>query len=91
MTGGWLEAAAIVVAIGALSLVCAFNHTLGARPIAFILFAMLDYATATFAVVGVRPNARRIVLHPPNSYIRIPITLTEVVSGRLLLGGNVAQ
>jgi len=75
---GWLEAAAFVVAIGALSRVYAIGHTVGAHPIAFILYAMLASAAATLAVVGVGPNARRIVLHPASWLVGIAIILIEV-------------
>lgn len=75
---GWLEAAAFVVAIGALSLVYAIGHALGAHPIAFILYAMLASATATLAFVGIGPSARRVVLHPASWLVGIAIILIEV-------------
>lgn len=76
--GGWLEAAAFVVAIGALSLVYAIGHTLGAHPIAFVLYAMIASATATLAFAGPGAHASRIILHPASWLIGIAIILIEI-------------
>ena len=75
---GWLEAAGFVVAIGALSVVYAIGHALGAHPIAFILYAMAASAAATLAIVGPGPNAKAMMLHPSSWLIGIAIILIEV-------------
>ena len=75
---GWLEAAGFVVAIGALSVVYAIGHALGAHPIAFILYAMVASAAATLAIVGPGPNAKAMMLHPSSWLIGIAIILIEV-------------
>lgn len=75
---GWLEAAAFVIAIGALSLTYAVGHTFGAHPIAFILYAMLTSAIATLAITGLGPDALAIMLHPMSWIVGIAIILIEV-------------
>lgn len=75
---GWLEATAFVVAIGALSLVYAIGHALGAHPIAFILYAMTTAAAATLVAVGFGPAAAAIVRHPLSWVVGLSIILIEV-------------
>lgn len=77
---GWVEAAACVTCIGALSLLYAIGHTLGAHPIAFILYAVSFSAIATLAVVGVgiRPRAIAIMKHPLSWAVGLGIILLEV-------------
>jgi drug/metabolite transporter (DMT)-like permease len=75
---GWLEASAVVIAIGALSLAYAVGHTLGAQPIAFILYAMLASASATLAITGLGDDARAIALDPMSWLIGAAIILIEV-------------
>lgn len=75
---GWLEASAFVVAIGALSLVYAIGHALGAHPIAFILYAMTTAALATLTAVGFGTTAAAIVRHPLSWVVGVSIILIEV-------------
>lgn len=75
---GWIDAAGCVTCIGALSLLYAIGHTLGAHPIAFILYAVLVSAVATLAVVGTRPHAMAIMLHPLSWAVGGGIILLEV-------------
>ncbi len=75
---GWIEAVAYVIAIGALSLTYAVGHTLGAHPIAFILYAMLTSAVVTLAITGLGPDALAIALHPMSWLVGIAIILIEV-------------
>lgn len=76
---GWLEAAGCVTAIGALSLLYAIGHALGAHPIAFILYAMLVSAIATLAVVGVGTQAAAIVRHPMSWVVGLAMILLEIL------------
>jgi hypothetical protein len=75
---GWLEAAGCVTCIGALSLLYAIGNTLGAHPIAFILYAVLVSAVATLAVVGTGSQAMAIMLHPLSWAVGLGIILLEV-------------
>jgi hypothetical protein len=75
---GWLEAAAFVTAIGALSLVYAVGHGLGAHPVAFILYATLTAAAAMLALTGPGSDARAIALHPSSWVVGLAIILIEV-------------
>ena len=75
---GWIEAAGFVVAIGALSVVYALGHALGAHPIAFILYAMIACATLTLALVGFGPHTLPIALHPASWAIGLAIILVEI-------------
>lgn len=61
---GWLEATGNVVAIGALSLTYAIGNTLGAHPIAFILYAMVASAAGMLAIARVGRDAPAIARHP---------------------------
>ena len=76
---GRLEASAVVIAIGALSLAYAVGHTLGAHPIAFILYAMLASASATLAITGLGSDARAIALDPMSWLVGAAIILIEVL------------
>jgi drug/metabolite transporter (DMT)-like permease len=69
-----------VTCIGALSLLYAIGHTLGAHPIAFILYAVSVSAIATLAVVGVgvRAHAIAIIRHPLSWVVGLCIILLEV-------------
>ncbi|MET0202888.1 MAG: hypothetical protein ABW276_01135 [Casimicrobiaceae bacterium] len=75
---GWLEATACVFSIGAVSLVYAIGHALGAHPIAFILYAMIATAAVTLALVGFGPQAAAIVRHPMSWVVGLSIILLEV-------------
>ena len=75
---GWLEAAAYVVIIGVLSLAYAVGHTLGAHPVAFILYAMLATAIATLLAVGLGPDAAAIARHPASWLAGLAIILIEI-------------
>ncbi len=75
---GWLEAAGCVTCIGVLSLLYAIGNTLGAHPIAFILYAVLVSAIATLAVVGTGSQAMAIMLHPLSWAVGLGIILLEV-------------
>jgi len=74
---GWLEGGAFVVAIGALSLVYALGHALGAHPIAFVLYATLVAAAAILAYTGLGADARAIALYPRSFVVGISIILIE--------------
>jgi hypothetical protein len=75
---GWLEASALVIAIGALSLTYAVGHTFGAHPIAFILYAMLVSAAATLTITGLGDDALAIALSPMSWVVGAAIILIEV-------------
>jgi drug/metabolite transporter (DMT)-like permease len=75
---GWIEAAACVTAIGALSLTYAVGHAWGSHPVAFILYAMLSSATALVAISGFGPDAMAIVRHPMSWLVGLSIILIEV-------------
>ncbi len=75
---GWLEAAGCVTCIGVLSLLYAIGNTLGAHPIAFILYAVLVSAIATLAVVGIGSQAMAVMLHPLSWAVGLAIILLEV-------------
>jgi len=75
---GWLEASGNVVAIGALSLTYAFGNTLGAHPIAFILYAMVASAGGMLAMTGFGPDARAIARHPLSWVVGGSIILIEI-------------
>ena len=75
---GWVEAAALVCAIGALSVTYAIGHTFGAHPIAFILYAMLASALATLAFTGFGTSALAIMLDPLSWIVGLAIILIEV-------------
>ena len=75
---GWLEATGCVTCIGALSLLYAVGHTLGAHPIAFILYAVLVSAVMTLLALGPGPNARAIIFHPLSWVVGLGIILLEV-------------
>ena len=75
---GWLEAAACVFAIGALSLVYAIGFALGAHPVAFILYAMIAAAVMMLATVGVGPQAAALVRHPLSWAVGLSIILLEI-------------
>ena len=75
---GWLEAAGCVTCIGALSLLYAIGHTLGAHPIAFILYAVLASAIATLALVGTGRDAMAVASHPLSWAVGLGIILLEV-------------
>lgn len=75
---GWLEAAAFVVAIGALSLTYAVGHAWGAHPIAFILYAMVASAGATLAITGLGSGVVAMTLHPLSWIVGLAIILIEV-------------
>ncbi len=75
---GWLEAAGCVTCIGVLSLLYAIGNTLGAHPIAFILYAVLVSAVATLAVVGTGSQAVAIMLHPLSWAVGLGIILLEI-------------
>ena len=77
-TRGWLEAAACVMCIGALSLVYALGAALGAHPVAFILYAMIAAAVATLAAVGAGGQAAAIARHPLSWAVGSSIILLEV-------------
>ena len=76
---GWIEAAGCVTAIGALSLLYAIGHRLGAHPIAFILHAMLVSAIATLVGVGVGTQAVAIVRHPMSWVVGLGMILLEIL------------
>ena len=75
---GWLEAAALVVAIGALTVAYAVGHAYGGHPIAFILYAMIAAATLALAITGLASDTLAIVLHPASWIIGLAIILIEV-------------
>ena len=75
---GWIEAAAYVLTIGALSVTYAFGHSIGAHPIAFILYAMLASAIAMLAYTGFGKDAVAIMLHPKSWIVGAAIILIEV-------------
>lgn len=75
---GWIEAAGCVTCIGAISLLYALGHTLGAHPIAFILYAVLFSALVTLAVVGAGPHAVAIVRSPLSWAVGLCMILLEV-------------
>ena len=75
---GWIEAAGCVTCVGAISLLYAIGHTLGAHPIAFILYAVLVSAIVTLAVVGTGPHAIAIVCYPMSWAVGLCMILLEV-------------
>ena len=75
---GWVEAAGCVTCIGALSLLYAIGHTLGAHPIAFILYAVLVSAIATLVLVGAGPHAMAITRNPLSWAVGMGMILLEV-------------
>ena len=75
---GWFESAGNVVAIGALSLLYALGHRLGAHPVAFILYAMVAAASGMLLLAGRGPNAVAIARHPLSWVIGVAIILIEV-------------
>ena len=75
---GWLEAFGYVIAIGVLSLAYAVGHTVGAHPIAFILYAMVASATATLAITGVSNDTLAIASYPLSWVVGAAIILVEV-------------
>ena len=75
---GWIEAAGCVTCIGVLSLLYAIGHTLGAHPIAFILYAVLVSAISTLAAVGPGPQAMAIISHPLSWVVGLGMILLEV-------------
>jgi hypothetical protein len=77
---GWLEAAGCVTCIGALSLLYAVGHQMGAHPMAFILYALLVSALATLAFVGPGPQAWAMLAHPLSWLVGLSMILLEVFS-----------
>ena len=77
-TIGWLEATGFVFAIGALSLVYAIGHRMGAHPIAFILYAIVASATATLAFTGLGADAWAMMRHPSSWIVGVSIIAIEV-------------
>lgn len=75
---GWIEAAAYVVVIGALSLVYAIGNALGAHPSAFILYAMLTSAVAMLSFTGLGSDWRAVMLHPASFVVGFSIILIEL-------------
>lgn len=75
---GWIEASGFVLAIGALSLVYAIGHRMGAHPIAFVLYAILTASVAMVAFTGFGNDATAVALHPMSWLVGASIILVEV-------------
>lgn len=75
---GWIEAAAYVTIVGALSLVYAVGSTMGAHPFAFILYAMLASAAAMLRWTGLGDDWRDVISHPTSLVVGFSIILVEI-------------